>query len=172
MEGERAAVHVRCGEGGDEGAGRTSKQAFRKRISSLHPHKEKYVIAGRQHYFGLLRGGGKCSSGAIQQCGRGAEMHVRRCGGVSRQPAAEAGRTSACVQNFLCKGQPPPPSDKTDAQQMASDRWYRSGPFPNCGAYLFAVHVLRVAFIRRGAAAPPEAGAANLRRWWKKGSIG
>lgn len=41
---------------GDEGAERTSKQAFRKRISSLHPHKEKYVIGGRQHYFGLLRG--------------------------------------------------------------------------------------------------------------------
>lgn len=41
---------------GDEGAERTSKRAFRKRISSLHPHKEKYVIAGRQHYFGLLRG--------------------------------------------------------------------------------------------------------------------
>lgn len=58
MEGERAAVHVRWGGGADEGARRTSKRAFRKRISSLHPHKEKYVIAGRQHYFGLLEVGG------------------------------------------------------------------------------------------------------------------
>lgn len=57
------------------------------------------------------------------------------------------------------------------------NRWHQTGGTDQAGArrrcwgavshwcaYLFAVHVLHAAFIGRGAAALPEAGAANLRR--------
>lgn len=135
MEGERAAVHVRCGGwggGGDEGAGRTSKRAFRKRISSLHPHKEKYVIAGRQHYFGLLRGGETLVWGnSTMRTSRGDACTVLRGHLLA---TSRRSRSNFCVcsklplQRAAPPTQSPPPSDKTDAQQMASNRWYRSGP--------------------------------------------
>lgn len=76
---------------GDEGAERTSKRAFRKRISSLHPHKEKYVIAGRQHYFGLLRGNARL--GRLNNANSGRRC-MRAAAGASmcvfKTPSAEA----------------------------------------------------------------------------------
>lgn len=85
-------------EGGDEGADGTSKLAFRRRISSLHPHKEKYVIAGRQHYFGLLRGGER-TSGATRQRKLGTEMHA--CAATSGE-----GRSHLCASVFKSPSPP------------------------------------------------------------------
>lgn len=40
---------------------------------------------------------------------------------------------------------------------------YQAEAVSHCGAYLLGVHVLHAAFIRRGAAVLPIAGAAHLK---------